>query len=52
MVIKQGGLTGQGIGRYSCKKVLEAHRLYYCALAEEFGSVISIIVIIIFIHFL
>lgn len=50
--IKQGGLTGQGMGEGILKEsVPEAHTDYIIAvIAEEFGSVISIIVITIFLY--
>ncbi len=49
--IKQGGLKGQGMGEGILKeKVPEAHTDYIIAvITEEFGSVISIIIISIFI---
>ena len=48
--IKQGGLTGRGMGEGILKEsVPEAHTDYIIAvIAEEFGSIISIIVITIF----
>ena len=48
--IKQGGLTGQGMGEGILKEsVPEAHTDYIIAvITEEFGSIISIIVITIF----
>ena len=50
--IKQGGLTGQGMGEGILKEsVPEAHTDYIIAvIAEEFGSIISIIVITIFLY--
>ncbi len=50
--IKQGGLTGQGMGEGILKEsVPEAHTDYIIAvIAEEFGSIISIIVIAIFLY--
>ena len=52
--IKQGGLKGQGMGEGILKdSVPEAHTDYIIAvITEEFGSIISIFVIIIFIYFL
>jgi cell division protein FtsW len=49
--IKQGGLTGQGMGEGILKdNVPEAHTDYIIAvISEEFGSIISILLIIIFI---
>ena len=48
--IKQGGLTGQGMGEGILKdKVPEAHTDYIIAvISEEFGSIVSIFVISIF----
>ncbi len=48
--IKQGGLTGQGMGEGILKEsVPEAHTDYIIAvITEEFGSIISIFVILIF----
>ena len=48
--IKQGGLTGQGMGEGILKEsVPEAHTDYIIAvISEEFGSVISILIIMIF----
>ena len=50
--IKQGGLTGMGMGEGILKEsVPEAHTDYIIAvIAEEFGSIISIIVITIFLY--
>ena len=50
--IKQGGLKGQGMGEGVLKEsVPEAHTDYIIAvIAEEFGSIISIIVITIFLY--
>ena len=50
--IKQGGLKGQGMGEGILKEsVPEAHTDYIIAvIAEEFGSIISIIVITIFLY--
>ena len=50
--IKQGGLTGRGMGEGILKEsVPEAHTDYIIAvIAEEFGSIISIIVITIFLY--
>ena len=50
--IKQGGLKGQGMGEGILKdSVPEAHTDYIIAvIAEEFGSVISILLIIIFLY--
>ena len=50
--IKQGGLKGQGMGEGILKEsVPEAHTDYIIAvITEEFGSIISIIVIIIFLY--
>ena len=50
--IKQGGLTGQGMGEGILKdSVPEAHTDYIIAVvSEEFGSIISIILIIIFLY--
>ena len=50
--IKQGGLTGQGMGEGILKdNVPEAHTDYIIAvISEEFGSIISILLIIIFIY--
>ena len=50
--IKQGGLRGQSMGEGILKdSVPEAHTDYIIAvIAEEFGSVISIILIIIFLY--
>ena len=50
--IKQGGLTGQGMGEGILKEsVPEAHTDYIIAvIAEEFGSIISIVVIFIFLY--
>ncbi len=50
--IKQGGLKGQGMGEGILKEsVPEAHTDYIIAvIAEEFGSIISILVITIFLY--
>jgi cell division protein FtsW len=50
--IKEGGLTGQGMGEGTLKdKVPEAHTDYVISvIAEEFGSVISILLICIFLY--
>ena len=50
--IKQGGLTGRGMGEGILKEsVPEAHTDYIIAvIAEEFGSIVSIIVITIFLY--
>ena len=50
--IKQGGLKGQGMGEGSLKdSVPEAHTDYIIAvISEEFGSVISVFVILIFLY--
>ena len=50
--IKEGGLTGQGMGEGTLKdNVPEAHTDYVIAvIAEEFGSVISIFLISIFLY--
>ena len=50
--IKEGGLTGQGMGEGTLKfKVPEAHTDYIISvIAEEFGSVISIFLIFIFLY--
>ena len=50
--IKQGGLTGQGMGEGILKEsVPEAHTDYIIAvIAEEFGSIISTVVIFIFLY--
>ncbi len=50
--IKQGGLKGQGMGEGTLKdSVPEAHTDYIIAvITEEFGSIISIIVITIFLY--
>ena len=50
--IKQGGLTGQGMGEGILKdSVPEAHTDYIIAvITEEFGSIISIFLIIIFLY--
>ena len=50
--IKQGGLKGQGMGEGILKEsVPEAHTDYIIAvIAEEFGSIISIIVVTIFFY--
>ena len=51
--IKQGGLQGQGMGEGILKeRVPEAHTDYIIAvITEEFGSIISILVITIFLYF-
>ncbi len=50
--IREGGLTGQGMGEGTLKeRVPEAHTDYIISvIAEEFGSVISIILICIFLY--
>ena len=50
--IKQGGLTGQGMGEGTLKdRVPEAHTDYVISvIAEEFGSIISIFLICIFLY--
>ena len=50
--IKQGGLQGQGMGEGILKeRVPEAHTDYIIAvITEEFGSIISILVITIFLY--
>ena len=50
--IKEGGLKGQGMGEGTLKdKVPEAHTDYVISvIAEEFGSIISIILICIFLY--
>ena len=50
--IKEGGLTGQGMGEGTLKeKVPEAHTDYVISvIAEEFGSIISIFLICIFLY--
>jgi len=50
--IKEGGLTGQGMGEGTLKdRVPEAHTDYIISvIAEEFGSIISIIIICIFLY--
>ena len=50
--IKEGGLTGQGMGEGTLKdSVPEAHTDYVISvIAEEFGSIISIILICIFLY--
>jgi cell division protein FtsW len=50
--IKQGGLKGQGMGEGILKdKVPEAHTDYIIAIiSEEFGSVVSILIITIFLY--
>jgi len=50
--IKLGGLTGQGMGEGILKEsVPEAHTDYVIAvISEEFGSIVSIIIIIIFLY--
>ena len=50
--IKQGGLKGQGMGEGILKdSVPEAHTDYIIAIvSEEYGSIISILIIVIFLH--
>jgi cell division protein FtsW len=50
--IKEGGLTGQGMGEGTLKdKVPEAHTDYVISvIAEEFGSIISILLVCIFLY--
>ena len=50
--IKQGGLKGQGMGEGTLKvRVPEAHTDYIISvIAEEFGSIISISLICIFLY--
>mgnify|MGYP001467539776 CR=1 FL=1 len=50
--IKQGGFTGQGMGEGILKdSVPEAHTDYIIAIiSEEYGSIISILIIIIFLY--
>lgn len=50
--IREGGLTGQGMGEGTLKdRVPEAHTDYVISvIAEEFGSIISIILICIFLY--
>ena len=50
--IKQGGLKGQGMGEGILKEnVPEAHTDYIIAvIAEEFGSIISILIVVIFLY--
>ncbi len=50
--IKQGGLTGQGMGEGILKdSVPEAHTDYIIAvISEEFGSLVSILIILIFLY--
>ena len=50
--IREGGLTGQGMGEGTLKdRVPEAHTDYIISvIAEEFGSIISIILICIFLY--
>jgi cell division protein FtsW len=50
--IKEGGLTGQGMGEGTLKdNVPEAHTDYVISvIAEEFGSIISILLICIFLY--
>ena len=53
--IKLGGLKGQGMGEGILKKerVPEAHTDYIIAIiSEEYGSIISIIIIFFFVHFI
>jgi cell division protein FtsW len=50
--IKEGGLTGQGMGEGNLKfRVPEAHTDYIISvIAEEFGSIISILLVFIFLY--
>ena len=50
--IKEGGLTGQGMGEGTLKfRVPEAHTDYIISvIAEEFGSVISIFLVFVFLY--
>ena len=50
--IKQGGIKGQGMGEGSLKdRVPEAHTDYIIAIiAEEYGSIISILIVTIFLY--
>jgi cell division protein FtsW len=50
--IKEGGLTGQGMGEGTLKfRVPEAHTDYIISvIAEEFGSIISILLVFIFLY--
>ena len=50
--IREGGLTGQGMGEGTLKdRVPEAHTDYIISvIAEEFGSIISILIVCIFLH--
>jgi cell division protein FtsW len=50
--IKEGGLTGQGMGEGTLKfRVPEAHTDYIISvIAEEFGSIISIFLVFIFLY--
>jgi cell division protein FtsW len=50
--IREGGLTGQGLGEGTLKvRVPEAHTEYIISvIAEEFGSIISILLICIFLY--
>ena len=50
--IKQGGLKGQGMGEGILKdKVPEAHTDYIIAvISEEYGSIVSILIITIFLY--
>ena len=50
--IREGGITGQGMGEGTLKdRVPEAHTDYIISvIAEEFGSIISIIIICIFLY--
>ena len=52
--IKLGGLTGQGMGEGVLKEsVPEAHTDYVIAvISEEYGSLVSIMILVIFIHFI
>ena len=51
--IKLGGLKGQGMGEGILKiEFRGSHRLYYCNNFREYGSVISVMIILIFIYFL
>ena len=50
--IKEGGLTGQGMGEGTLKyRVPEAHTDYIISvISEEFGSIISILIVCIFLY--
>ena len=52
MPVKQGGLKGQGMGEGILKdRVPEAHTDYIIAIiSEEYGSLISILIVSIFLH--